>query len=383
MKKTLAVSLCLFLTLGLSGCGLEQIKEKYIEETETTPTPSPEPKERVYMDQFTGKVQDFDGQNLVLSSDGSSYFFDASKASVETSHGLIAGDEVTVIYEGKLSGPNAVNVKALKVVDDLHKESSLEEQVIEGTLTRITQNSLSFTDTGGRNIVCSCPGASQYYRNGLREGIHIYVRYLGNIPDVDPGARLTLQAPLIRVRSISDTDPVPAPPSLSSSVKVREEGSSEYTVRTESGRGHIRSLENNILQVIPNGASEAVPVDLSKAECWFDGGFCSGTGVDLQYSGESTAGDFKDAVIYRAIGDDPDGLKTKQILYYVSGKIVGMTANTITLKTADNMSVIMQSEGVPNSAGDLLYGRSVRVLFDPAASRDSNILASIRIRSTT
>ena len=230
MKKSLTMVLCLGLSLLLCGCGLEQLKEKYIEETGITPTPTSAPKERVYMDQYTGKVQTFDGINLVLQSDGRSVLFDASQASIETSHGLITGDEVSVIYEGRLDSPGSTEVKALKVVDDLHKETKLEEQTITGTLTRLTQNSLLFTDQSGRSILCPVTGASQYYSAGIREGISITVRYLGTIPDVDPGYGLTLEVPQIRVLSVSDTGSIPSKPKRSSSARVSNEYGDEYTV---------------------------------------------------------------------------------------------------------------------------------------------------------
>ena len=58
-----------------------------------------------------------------------------------------------------------------------------------------------------------------------------------------------------------------------------------------------------------------------------------------------------------------------------------MTANTITLRTEDKMNITVRTDNVQNTAGDLLYGKNVRVLFDPAASRETNVLISIRIRN--
>ena len=381
MKKSLTMVLCLGLSLLLCGCGLEQLKEKYIEETGITPTPTSAPKERVYMDQYTGKVQTFDGINLVLQSDGRSVLFDASQASIETSHGLVTGDEVSVIYEGRLDSPGSTEVKALKVVDDLHKETKLEEQTITGTLTRLTQNSLLFTDQSGRSILCPVTGASQYYSAGIREGISITVRYLGTIPDVDPGYGLTLEVPQVRVLSVSDTGSIPSKPKRSSSARVSNEYGDEYTVSTAFSRGHIRSLDTSTLQLIPNGANEIVTLDLSAAECWFGCGACSGSGLDLVFSGAASDSSLDGAYIHTAIGDDPASLDPGSILSYVSGEIVGMTANTITLRTEDKMNVTVRTDNVQNTAGDLLYGKNVRVLFDPAASRETNVLISIRIRN--
>ena len=384
MKKHLtAAVLCLGLSLLLPGCGLEQLRDRYIEETGITPTPTSAPKERVYMDQFTGNVQTFDGINLVLQGEDGSVFFDASQASVETSHGLITGDEVSVIYEGRLDGSDPSDVKALKIVDDLHKEKQLSEQTIQGTLLRLTQNSLLFTDKKGRTILCPTAGTAQYYSAGIREGLPVTVRYLGIIPDIDPGYGLTLEVPQIRVLSVSDTGSIPAKPRRSAQALVSNEYGDEYTVSTNYSRGHIRSLETSSLQLIPNGSEEAVTLDLSGAECWFGCGFCSGTGVDLVHSGVGSEDSLEGAGVHTAIGDDPASLSAGSTLSFVSGEIVGMTANTVTLRTSDKMNITVRTDNAQNSAGDLVYGKNIRVIFDPAASANTNVLQSIRIRNSS
>ncbi len=379
MKNKMTAAAILSLSVILGGCGsLDQIKEKYIEETTVEPTVSPEPKERVYMDQLSGKVQSFDGAFLSLSSEGSVYLFDASRASIETSHGLIAGDTVSVIYEGRLSGEDASGVQALKVVDELHKEEELTENVIEGTLVSLTQHSLTFTDKQNRRIVCPVPGTLQYYKNGIRTGGRLFIHYLGEIPDVDPGEGLSLEVPQIRVISVSDRKEVPETPRMTKNVKITNEYGDQFSVATDLFKGTVESFYGSVLQVVPEDGLSLVSADLSGARCYMPGGFSSGMGVRLRYAGGNGTGDITSATVYYAFGDDPADLKKEEMPFSVSGEVVGLTANTVTLKTADAVRVTFLTDSVPAS-GDLLYGNQVRITFDPDAARQTNILPALKI----
>ena len=64
----------------------------------------PSTEERVYIDELTGTLLDFDGTHLTISSNGETYVFDVSQTRLECKYGVVSCDQVSVIYQGQLSG---------------------------------------------------------------------------------------------------------------------------------------------------------------------------------------------------------------------------------------------------------------------------------------
>lgn len=133
MKKLLAVCACTVLSLSLSGCSLGTVLEQItstgdvsVEEPSSPESAATEPKSRVYMDEISGTLQDFSGSQLILNKGEASYVFNLSGATLECKDGMITGDEISVIYEGQLSGTDTSTVQTLKVVDEFHRKSKLK-----------------------------------------------------------------------------------------------------------------------------------------------------------------------------------------------------------------------------------------------------------------
>ena len=76
------------------------------------------------MDEVKGQLRDFTGNQLTVKSNETLYIFDVSQATLECEDGMITGDEVSVIYEGQLNDTDTTTVKALKVVDEVHKKAA-------------------------------------------------------------------------------------------------------------------------------------------------------------------------------------------------------------------------------------------------------------------
>lgn len=73
-------------------------------------------------------------------------------------------------------------------------------------------------------------------------------------------------------------------------------------------------------------------------------------------------------------------MNEREIGFSVTGEITASTANTITLLTTDGISVTCRTDGADNtSTGGLLTGSSVKVTFNPADSRESNIYTCLKI----
>ena len=79
------------------------------------------------MDEISGTLQDFSGSQLILNKGEASYVFNLSGATLECKDGMITGDEISVIYEGQLSGTDTSTVQTLKVVDEFHRKSKYEK----------------------------------------------------------------------------------------------------------------------------------------------------------------------------------------------------------------------------------------------------------------
>ena len=53
---------------------------------------------------------------------------------------MITGDEISIIYEGQLSGTNTGSVHVLKVVDEFHKKNKLKKRTAHGQVISLTSN---------------------------------------------------------------------------------------------------------------------------------------------------------------------------------------------------------------------------------------------------
>ena len=137
MKKLLAACVCAGLSFSFAGCSPETILEQFTSTGDTSvreltssfdTTTETETKGRIYMDELSGTLQDFSGSQLILNTDSASYVFNVSNATLECKGGMITGDEISIIYEGQLSGTDTGSVHVLKVVDEFHKKNKLKKK---------------------------------------------------------------------------------------------------------------------------------------------------------------------------------------------------------------------------------------------------------------
>ena len=107
MKKLLAACVCVGLSLSMTGCSLGTVLEQFTSTGDTSvreltsltdTTTVTQSKDRVYMDELSGTLQDFSGSQLILNTDSASYVFNVSNATLECKGGMITGDEISIIY---------------------------------------------------------------------------------------------------------------------------------------------------------------------------------------------------------------------------------------------------------------------------------------------
>ncbi|MCI5530875.1 MAG: hypothetical protein SPE99_01690 [Blautia sp.] len=378
MKKLFTIFAGLCITFLVSGCSAGDLLDKFIPVEETEETRNTEVKTRVYMDETTGTLLDFDGTYLTIEgTQEESYVFDVSQATLECEDGMIAGDEVSIIYEGQLINKDTSTVKALKVVDEYHKKVHLEDRTIHGTLQNLTPNTVTIKSEKGNLATYPITGTEQYYQNGLTAGQWVYLHFKGKFPPRDtPG---TLNASHMKVLTISDIEPMQVPtPTLVPARPADAEASAAAADSTF--RAVIQDIQLNSLKVRPKGSKTSVTVNLSGISCYFKGGIAPGSLVTIHYQGEFNGTTLDGISISSVIGEDTDSIKESSISSTVTGTIVGSTANTVTIKTTDGAIITCSTDNTTNSStGGLLTGSNICVTFNPSVSKTSNIYKAIKI----
>lgn len=389
MKKLFAVCICASLSFCLSGCTLGTVLEQFTSTGDTsvqeTPVPSDntvsEIKDRVYMDEISGTLQDFTGSQLILTSQDVSYVFNVSNATLECEGGMITGDEISVIYEGQLSNTDTSTVKALKVVDEFHKKNKLKNHTTRGKVMALTPNTITIKNKKGITTTYPITGTRQYYQNGIKSGDWVYIKYKGTLPDNSQDTSQAVNASHLKVLSISDLkklkipDPTPVP------TQKPDDGSDEDI--TEKGQQFLATVQGvnlNILQIIPAGTDTLLNLDMSSVPVWFKGGIAPGSHVNITYKGDFQTDTLEGIQILAVTGEDPDNISDKHLSFTVTGTITGNTANTITLQTDDGAIDTFRVESAENYADQALeYGSYVRIIFHPSRSKSSNIYTAVQI----
>ena len=226
MKKLLAACVCAGLSFSFAGCSPETILEQFTSTGDTSvreltsssdTTTETETKDRIYMDELSGTLQDFSGSQLILNTDSASYVFNVSNATLECKGGMITGDEISIIYEGQLSGTDTGSVHVLKVVDEFHKKNKLKKRTAHGQVISLTSNTITIKSKKGKTATYPITGTKQYYQNGIKAGDWVYLTFKGKFPDTSNDSSVSLNASHLKVLSISDLkdleipDPTPTP----------------------------------------------------------------------------------------------------------------------------------------------------------------------------
>lgn len=379
IKKLLAVCICAGMTAALCGCSLGNMLEKFTSTgdlsaeaptSEETPTA---PGERVYIDELTGKLDNFTGSALTLSVDDASYIFDVSQAALECKAGMIAGDEISVIYEGKLETTDTSMVKALKVVDNFHKKAKLKTHKLYGMVQKLTPNTITVKSDKGITATYPITGTAQYYQGGLKKGNWVYLKFRGNAPSEKVNASSDLNTSPLKVLSISDSEDFSVKKGIPSPTPSADENIKEF-------RAEIQTVDTNILQIIPNGKSAIMNLDLASSPVYFSGGISPGASITVTYTGELKEDTLAGITILSVTGDNPKNLSKRHISFSVTGTVIGTTANTVTTRTSDGVMAIFRTDNASDiSTGGLAEGSGVRITFDPSKSVTSNIYEALQI----
>lgn len=366
---------CIFIcfVLIMSGCSLGNVLDQFLSTTETPVEDGISDSPRVYMDEIRGSVQNFTGNQLTILTEGKFSTFDVSQASLECKNGIISGDEISLIYEGQLSQTDPSSVKVLKVVDEINKKTTLEDRTAHGKILDLTPNTITIQAKSGKTATYPITGTEQYFQAGIQTDSWVYLHFKGKFPSSNTNDPNILNASLLKVTSISDIDPLMLPDPTPTP-------GPEETNTEKQFRAVIQDIKLNTLTVVPDGKETPFSLDLSAIPVHFKGGAAPGSYVTISYTGEFNGTTTEGIRITRVTGEDPSTLRESHITFTVSGTIIGSTANTTTIQTTDGAFITCLTQGVSNSStSGMLSGSSIRVTFNPAESKISNIYKSLKI----
>ena len=383
MKKLSAACMILGLSLFVGGCSNDQIddhiislQDKISDATSSDPTSREASdsslEERVYMDEITGTLQNFDGTNMTISSDGETYVFDVSRTRLECKYGVVFSDQVSVIYQGQLSGTDISTISPIKVTDKYHNETPLENRTLKGKVKKLTSNALVIVTEKGNTVTFPVTGVRQYYKKGIKAGRWVYVHFRGKFINETIVGDKQYDGSFTKVISVSDTDPLKVPaatPTPSPAPKKKE----------QHLRAKIVSVSTSTMTVVPQTTGSELTVPLTSGRVYFKGGMAPGSYVNIIYTGKFNGESTNGMKIRGITGEDPDTLSIRNISSTVTGTILGTTANTVLIQTYDGVKILCSRENVQDlSTSGMEEGADLRVTFNPAKSRTSNIYTCIK-----
>ena len=371
------------LSLFVGGCSNDQIDDHIISlqdkisnatssDSASQETSDSSQEERVYMDEITGTLQNFDGTNMTISSDGETYVFDVSRTRLECKYGVVFSDQVSVIYQGQLSGTDISTISPIKVTDKYHNETPLENRTLKGKVKKLTSNALVIVTEKGNTVTFPVTGVRQYYKKGIKAGRWVYVHFRGKFINETIVGDKQYDGSFTKVISVSDTDPLKVPaatPTPSPAPKKKE----------QHLRAKIVSVSTSTMTVVPQTTGSELTVPLTSVPVYFKGGMVPGSYVNIIYTGKFNGESTNGMKIRGITGEDPDTLSIRNISSTVTGTILGTTANTVLIQTYDGVKILCSRENVQDlSTSGMEEGADLRVTFNPAKSRTSNIYTCIK-----
>ena len=329
---------------------------------------------RVYMDEISGQMTGFDSDTLVISNDGAEYELDIAAATIESIQGLVFGDEISVIYEGRLKGTDTSGIKALKVTDALIKSNPQKPALYQGTL--ISMNSWSMTVVTAEGVTVTIPviGRPLYFSQGIRKDMPMSFEGTGSC-SADTDALGMTQASHMVLSHISDTEPFSPPADLVPSAVTAAPGAPTQASDTFSRlRVTVEAFDTQTLRVRSDQYDTLLTLDISGTEVSFPEGILPGTAADLYYTGTFNGKDLTGIKLSTIRGVPASRLQTADIRSHVTGVMVGFTADTLTLRTADDTLFTCRTSHIESEADQpLLAGAALRIVLDPSLSDGTNI----------
>lgn len=381
MKKLSAACIIFGISLFAGGCSNDRIDDHIISlqdkisdasasaEQETQDSSQ---EDRVYMDEISGSLQNFDGSHLTISSNGETYTFDVSQTRLECKYGIVLSDNVSIIYKGQLSGTDITTISPIKVTDQYHNETPLEDRTLKGKVKRLSSNALVIVTEKGNTVTFPVTGVKQYYKKGIKAGRWVYVHFRGKFISSSQVDDKQYDGSFTKVISVSDVDPLKVPDPTPTP-------SPEPQKKEQKLRARLVSVSTNTITVIPQTSDTELIIPVSSVPVYFKGGMAPGSYVNIIYTGTFDGESTSSMKIRGVTGEDPDTLSVRNISSTVTGTILGTTANTVLIQTYDGVKILCDRENAQDLSGSgMQEGADLLVTFNPAKSRTSNIYSCIK-----
>ncbi len=156
MKKALVFFLCaVLLTSAFAGCAPKDNEVEGI------------------LVSFSGSLVEVNATN------GDDLVFSVGNGVINTTHGMIAGDDVVIHYTGVINGTDTSGVTVVSIEDKTQGEHDLPLGMVSGSLVDFTLNTITLTDTFGTTYTFTTTMADMDLYNGLAAGNYVEVYLQG------------------------------------------------------------------------------------------------------------------------------------------------------------------------------------------------------------
>lgn len=256
--------------------------------------------------QLKGLVKSSDGTNLTIQTErGKELTFSLTGADIQVANGIQAGNNVNVLYKGKISGTDTSSARVLMVTDLAAGETPVTEGELMTEAEEADPNAGAGTLGGtiedlsaDRIVVLSDDGDSYYFSmygtninlvNGMKKDNYVTVEYNGDIYGPD----------LVPATSISDNSAASGEAAVAPGAPA-----GEYSYVS----GVIEDCGVSTI-TITDDEGVTLSIDTTEATYYLADGIVSGAYVTIAYTGTLSGTDttaVKAAAVYDTLGSTGD-----------------------------------------------------------------------------
>lgn len=156
-----------------------------------------------------GILKSFSGSLVEVSAtNGDDLIFSVEDGVINTTHGMVAGDDIVIHYVGEIKGTDTSGATVISIED--RTQHDLPKGMVSGSLVDFTLNTVTLTDSFGVTYTFTTTMADMDLYNGLAAGNYIEVYYEGVLHDPKDTSDVNVYRVVDKDTNKKD-DPEPAP----------------------------------------------------------------------------------------------------------------------------------------------------------------------------
>lgn len=260
--------------------------------------------------QLKGLVKSSDSTNLTIQTErGKELSFSTVGADIQAAGGIVAGNNVTIVYKGVIKDTDTSDVKVLMVKDleagetpvtegELmeeaeHSDPNAGAGVLEGSIADVNMNRIVIYSNDGDPYYFMVYGTDINLRNGFQEGNYVTVDYNGDIHGPE----------LVVAQAITD---------------AQEEADKVESGATKDGEhsyvnGFMKECTIETVTIVTDDGEE-LTFNTTGATLCYSNGVADGNYLTVEFIGD-LKGDKAEKVTVTAIYDYPDDSISQDFLY--------------------------------------------------------------------